>query len=127
MNIKEFSDKYRLKIKKDSCDDPIIMGKFIKQTGRDLPEYHHHIYEVDGAFFIYFNFPTVGRWNSVRRKMQELGLHCVRNCTCDGVFLFDPVAHEPAVKIILKLVGVRVKRELTPEQKNEIRARFARK
>jgi hypothetical protein len=123
MNLQEFADRYQLKIKKDSCDDLIIPGRV---KGRKRPEDNHHVFEHAGKFFVYFDFDTVGRWNSTRKRLQELGAQPVVTGRYDGYLLFNPEV-EPLVKLALKLAKIRTKRQLTPEQKAEIRERFKKK
>lgn len=123
MNLQQFAEKYRLKIKKDSCDDLIIPGRV---KGAKRVEDNHHILEYQGRFEVYLTFPTVGRWNSARKKLEAAGAHPVMSCKHEGFLIFDP-ENEPLVKLVLKLARIRVKRQLTEEQKAEIRGRFAKK
>lgn len=123
MTLTEFADRYRLKIKKDSCDDPIIPGR-VKGTRR--PEDNHHVYESSGQLFAYLTFPTVGRWNSARKKLEAAGAAPVMTCRYEGFIMFNP-ADESLVQLLLKTARIRVKRQLSEEQKAQIRERFQRK
>lgn len=124
MNLAEFAAKYHLKVKKDSCDDLLIPGR-VKDAKR--VEDNHHIYQgLLGSLIVYFNFPSVGRWNSVRKKLDQPGVFPLKLLKYEGYFGFDP-ENELLVKLILKLAKIRVKRQLTPEQKAKIQARFTKK
>jgi hypothetical protein len=127
MTLQEFADKYRLKLKKDSCDVLIIPGR---TKGAKRVEDNHHVYEQTkggtAGVAVYFTFPTPGRFNSVRRKLDQPGVFPMMLCKMDGFFAFDP-ENEPLVKLILKLAKIRVRRQLTDEQKTEIRNRFTNK
>lgn len=120
MTLLEFAEKYHLKIKRDGCDDPGVYGRV---KGAKRLEDNHHVYTDGDKFYVYFNFPTVGRWNSARKRLLAAGAHAAMTCAYDGVLLFDP-ADEPLVRLVLKLAHIRVKRQLTDEQKAEIRQRF---
>jgi hypothetical protein len=122
MTLQDFADKYKLKVKRDSCDDPIIPGRV---KGAKRPEDAHHIFEgkFGGQLLVYFNFPTVGRWNTVKKKLDQPGVFPLMICKYDGFMSFDAL-NEPLVKLILKLAKIRTKRQLSPEQKDAIRQRF---
>ena len=126
MTIEEFAQQHHLKIKKSSCDEQLIVGKLVKGGGQDRPENHHHIYEVNGRFFAFFNYTTVGKWNNVRKELELLGARAIVNAQTEGVLHFDHTC-QPLVKAVFKHVRVKVKRQLTPEQKEAIRARFSKK
>ena len=126
MTLEEFADRYKVKVKTDSCGDPIIHGKV---RGAQRPEDTHHVFEspkLSNMLAVYFNFETVGRWNNVRKKLLAYGAQLAVAGPYDGYLLFDPL-NEPLVKLVLKLARIKVKRQLTEEQKAVIRARFAKK
>jgi hypothetical protein len=122
MTLTEFAERYKVKIRKDSCDDPIVAGRV--KWAKHLED-NHNVFEADGEFYVYFNFLTVGKWNNVRKKLIEKGAKPYITCEVDGYLSFDPENAE-LVKLILRLAKIRTKRQLTPEQKAAVRARFTK-
>jgi hypothetical protein len=126
MNLQTFAEQYRLRVRKDSCGDEVIPGRRADKAGPDRVEAHHHVYEEAGKFFAYLNFPTTGRWNNARRRLVTAGLAPVVDTDLDGILAFNP-DDGSQVQTLLKLIGVRVRRQLTPEQREQLRARLAKK
>jgi hypothetical protein len=130
MILEEFAALYNLKIKKDSGEWPIIPApKLAKDViDKDRLESHTHIYRLSDSdtFWVYFNLGTKARWNSVQRQLLALGGILGITGDCDGFIRFDP-ADKALVKRILKLAKIRVKRQLTEEQREGLKARLARK
>jgi hypothetical protein len=127
MTLEQFIAKYRIsKIKKDSCEDPIILGKFVLHgsVDKDRPEAHHHIFMVDGQLYGgYYNFPTKARWNVARKQLLAGGATPGPSGDCDGFVYFDP-DNETIVRLVMKLARVKVKRVLTEEQRSKLAARL---
>jgi len=126
MNLQEFAEKYQIKIRKDGCGDEIIPGRRVEKCEVDRPEDHQHVYEEGGRFFTYLTFPTRARWNSARRRLEAVGLTAVVDADADGIMSFNP-EDELQVRPLLKIAGVRVKRQLTPEQLAKLQARFTKR
>jgi hypothetical protein len=123
MTLQEFADKYKVKIKKDSCDDSIIPGKL---KGAQRVEDNHHVFEAQGKFSVYLNMPTTGRWSGATKRLLAAGAYRQMTGRMDGYLGFDP-DDEPLVKLVLKTAKIRVRRQLTEEQKANIRQRFTKK
>jgi hypothetical protein len=122
MTLQEFAEKYKVKIRKDSCDDHGVYGKV---KGAKRTEDNHHVYTSGGEFFVYLNFPTVGRWNNTRKRLMAAGADPFMTCTYDGLMTFDP-ENATLVRLIFRISKIRVKREMTDEQKAKLRERLAK-
>jgi len=127
MNITEFAQRYKVRTRKDSCGDEIIPGRRTdKRSKLDRPEDHHHISEFNGVFVLYMNFPTKPRWTYAKKALLTAGFKIRQDGDVDGLLAFDP-EDVLQVQLILKLAGVRIRRQLTPEQSERLKARFAKK
>lgn len=145
MSIEEFAEMHRVRVRRDGCGDAIIPGKRFapsldadtKRLGKGLrPEYASHIYDNgDGRFGICLMFDSPKKWGNAKRKAEAAGFIIKLDCTSKGVRPFyDPYGEglalfEPSDKkqarLALKLTGARVKREMAPEAKTALVARFA--
>ena len=119
VTLEQFAQQYRLKIKKDSCGDEVILGKMIAGCEPDC----HHVYQHGSFLAVYLNFPTKQRWNTARKALEAAGSTALQVGECDGMVRFDGEAATVA-RLVLKLARCRVKRVLSEEQKAEIRKRL---
>lgn len=127
MTLEDFAQRYKTKIKKDSIGDAFIAGRLADKKMKDRPEYHQHIYAYDGGkFAVFMLYPTNARWNSARKQLEALGATTIVNAECEGIIRFDP-NDAKLVGRIIKLAGIRVKREMTEEQKTKLRERLCKK
>jgi hypothetical protein len=128
MNLQEFAARYQVKIKKDSCGDEIIPGKAHKALNAKRLEDHPHVWEHDRyGIAAYLTFPTRARWLSTQRRLEAIGtVRFVQTGDVEGIICFDPL-NEVMTRLIFKIARVRVKRQLTDEQRAALRARFAKK
>lgn len=111
MTIQEFAEKYRLKICRDSCGDPIIAGKKLASDMPERPEYHSHVYEgfADGRLGLCLMYPHVKRWNATQRRMLVAEFIRKQGGETEGCYSFDPEAPAQA-RLALSLAGIRAKR-----------------
>ena len=126
MDLQEFATRYRLRIKKDGCDDPVCPGKQLRGTGPTRVENGHHVFEESGRFYAYLNFPTKARWNGARRQLEAAGLTLKVSTEFDGIAQFDP-EKESVVHLVLKLGRFRIRKQLSEEQRAKLRERLAKK
>lgn len=127
MTLQEFSERYKVKIKRDECGDEIIPGKLVRGCGPERPSYHHHIYPLaNGVFAVYLNFPTKSRFKRAAQLLQSAGAQPVVTAEADGILSFDP-ANDSLVKRVLKVTRCRLRRQLTEEQRAVMRERFKKK
>lgn len=109
MNIKEFADKHRLKVKRDECNDPIIPGRF------------GHIYEHDekGQLGVYFEFSTARRWNFARQALVDRKLILRQDAQTEGTMLFDS-SNLSQVSAICRFARLKTRRMLSEAQKRAL-------
>lgn len=99
----------------------MLVGK--RQVGT-RSEDAHHIFE-DGCFLkCYINCSTSARWNSMRKRLIAAGAVVTQDGDTDGIVLFD-ARDETLSRLVIKLAGVRIKRNISDEQRAAIKARFA--
>ncbi len=112
MDIKEFSEKYRLKIKKTGAEW-VALGKYGELT------------EIDGEFRVRFmavprNASMGGKLRNRYRAAMAAGLTLkVKSGDAESIFLFDP-DDAAQVKLAVRLVGARVRRKVSPMTSEQI-------
>jgi hypothetical protein len=93
MDIQEFAKKYDFKLKKDSCGDLIVLGRFraldMKRFNR--PEYSNHVFEgFDGGRLGLYIASTQSISQRVE-KLQAAGVRLrQRAAAAEATFTFDP-------------------------------------
>ena len=126
MDISAFSEKYRVRTKRDSCGDPIIPGN---ARPKDMPqrvEYASHIYENgDGRFGLCLLFETKIRWTYAKKSLEDAGFLIRQNGDTEGTALFDPDNWKQA-RLAIKLARIRNRKILSPEQRVIIAERLKR-
>lgn len=133
MTIKEFAAKYKLKVRHDSCGDPILAGRlgatdapthrWVRREGVlikvPIPkrwENHHHIYDHgDGRHLgICLMHGTARKGRFALRKLVAAGFELKQQGHSEGTALFDPENRKQA-RLAIKLAGCKRKKRLTPE------------
>jgi hypothetical protein len=125
MNIQEFGEKHRVKVRKDECGNLVILGRMWKEQPKGGRQYGHHIYEHgDGQFGLCLMFDgSPARWTYAKRKLTAAGFVIRQDGHGEGIATFDP-ANAKQSRLAIGLAGARVKRVLTPEQLEAARARL---
>lgn len=127
MNLTEFCEKYKVKAKKDTCDDYIIVGKAHKAINAKRREDNPHIYEANGKIWAFLVFNTKAKWNSVKKRLlvasAKNNLNLRVNAEAEGIVEVE-VDNPSFVTLLFKIARIRVKREMSDEQKAKIRERF---
>ena len=109
--IEKFAETHRLRVRRDECGDPVILGR--KQ---------HQIFDHgDGRLGVLLVFSSPKKWNNRRKLMTAAGFHLRQDARTEGTALFNP-EDQAQSKLAIKLTGVRTK--LTPEQKKARSARL---
>lgn len=114
MQIAEFARKYRLKVRRDECGDPVI------QKGRagSISE------DRDGLLSLTVMFDTRRKWSAVRRKLVKAGFVIQQEGETEGVLTFNP-ADRKAARLAVSVARVRRTRVLSLSQKRVLRKRMA--
>jgi hypothetical protein len=109
--LKNFAEKYHLKIKRDECGDVIIPGII------------GHIGDGYGKLLgLYVNAETSKAWTFTRRKLESAGMTIRQNGDVDGVAVFDPANREQA-RLALKVTKVKTRRMASPPTPAQLAAR----
>ena len=110
MDLKQFAEHYRLKIRQGEDGEPVILGKF------------GHLYEHNQELFGLMFIPpekvgTDKRWGYAKRKFETRDFVIWQDGDYEGSALFDP-ANRSQARLALKVAGIKRKRRvnLTPKQ-----------
>jgi hypothetical protein len=126
MTINDLSEPYRVRVKKDSCGEVTAPGTY------------GHVFEHGPERFGIFlqDHPPArpSRAKALlarRREALAAGFTPSQIGDCESALLFDPTI-QAQVKLALKLVGTRKKRQISPEHLQKLMAatqktRFSRK
>jgi hypothetical protein len=123
MTIKEFADQYRVKTRRDSCNEEIIPGKPRKAN---QVEDRSHVYDHgDGSQFgVCLLFQTARKWELVKRRLLVAGFTLWQDGDIEGALLFDPTNPEQS-RAALKEAGIKFRRVLTVADRKARSARVA--
>jgi hypothetical protein len=115
MDINDFAIKHSVKVKRDDCNDAVVIGR---RTA--------HIYDgfAEGRLGLFVSCDTVRRWNSTKRAMEAAGLVVKQSASTEGCFTFDPTDAKQA-RLALKTVGARTRREQRAPSAAQMAARQA--
>jgi hypothetical protein len=121
MNIQEFAQQHNLRVVKDGCDDPMILGRI----------YQSNIYEYSdselGVMFITDGqgAPRTGLWKKFQAAGLAVGMIPRQLGDAEGAFSFDPTNKEQS-EAAIKGIRARVKRQVSEEQRAVLATRLAR-
>ncbi len=106
MDIQAFANRYRLRVKRHEDGELIITGK------------RGHIYGHDNATLGLMFMPDRPRlWSHAKRKLEAADFTIWQDGDEEGSALFDPT-NKAQARLALKVVGIKRKRSLTPEQRS---------
>lgn len=114
MDINEFAGKYGVKVKRDECNDAVVIGK----RGNVFDGFN------GGRLGVCLLFATAHKWNRVRTALQASGFAVRQNGHTEGCATFDPSNKEQA-RLVLKVVGVRTQRQAIAPSAAQLAARAA--
>ena len=114
MELKTFSEKYRLKANGNGCGEVTIKGRW------------GQIYEYgSGKLGVMFMPPPtkekpwgiecLRKWNGLRCKATAAGMELVQNGDSEGCLTFDPADKAQAL-LAIKIAGCRPKKQLSAVQ-----------
>jgi hypothetical protein len=106
--IQRFADKYRVRVKLDSCRDEIIPGY---KAAKELPnrhEYRNHVYvHSDGkSFGVCLLFESPRKWAEAKKKLHAAGFAVRQSGDTEGYATFDP-ANDAQARLALRLARVK--------------------
>ncbi len=125
--LQSFAERHRLKIKLESCRDPIIPGKKTATGMPDRVEYRNHIYDHGdgGTLGLCLMFSTKARWTYAKKKLLAVGFVIRLDGDTEGTALFDPADFQQA-RLAIRIVGAKRRRELTAGDRLDRAARLKR-
>ena len=122
MTLKDFAERYRLRLAKDECDDPVIWGR------PDQTNIFEHA--IDGSRFGVM-FMTDGRkpprtelWRKFQSACLAAGMTSNQVGDAEGTFLFDP-ADDAQAKTAIRVARVPRRKQLSPERREAMVAVLA--
>ena len=148
MDIAAFAERHHVRVQRDEGGDTVILGKIWKVQPitpynlRRNPErmakldYGHRIYDFgDGRFGLFLMFYVdndheIGgsgksaKWSNAKKKLVAAGFTIRQEGDAEGIALFDP-ENKAQSRLALKLAGIRVKRQLTEDQRKALADRLA--
>jgi hypothetical protein len=122
MTLKDFAERYRLRLAKDECDDLVVWGR------PDKTNIFEHA--VDGSSFgVMFitdgrRPPRTGLWRKFQSACLAAGMTPLQVGDAEGTFLFDP-EDDAQARVAIKAARAKIRRLLTPEQAAAGAARLA--
>jgi len=110
MNISEFATQYRLKLTKDECSDPVILGRI---GSSNIYEYSN---DALGVMFITpaDKPPRTNLWNKFKARCLAAGMTLAQCGDAEGAYSFDP-ENSAQAKVAIAGIRARVKRRISPE------------
>jgi hypothetical protein len=113
LHLQQIATNYRLRLARDECGDPVILGK------------GGHLYAYDDSFLaVLVSSSSKRAWTHARKKLVAAGLTLLQDCDIEGTARFDPLNPQQA-KVAIHLAGVKKRRCVTPETKAKL-ASFSR-
>ena len=110
MSLKQFSELYRLKLRRDECGDFFVGGK----SGQ--------VYEyAPGRLAVLFLGDTKRQWNAAKKKLAAAGFELTQDCDTEGTASFDPEDADQC-RVAIQVVKAKPRRVLTPAQRAQLRA-----
>ncbi len=109
MTIQQFTEKYRLKVTRDSCGESIVLGRLYKDA---------NISEHDAGKLCMCWLTKEShqkKFNSVKAACLSAGMTIAQEGDDEAIFLFDG-ANDQQAKLAIQSVRARVRRQLAPEQ-----------
>jgi hypothetical protein len=125
LNIKDFAEKYRVKTRRDSCGEDIVVGSIRPADRPTHAEYASHIYDHDGTQFgLLLPFQTKTKWTFAKNKLVAAGFTINQDGDTEGTALFNPEDRKQ-VRVAFRVGHIRVRRELTPERREALSAQLS--
>ncbi len=118
MDIKEFSEKHRVRTRRDSCGEEIITGTRVPKDMPKRVEYACHVYDHgDGQRFgLLLLLKTKQAWTLAKKQLVDAGFTIKQNAETEGTALFNP-EDAAQVRLAFKLARIRAKRVMSEAQR----------
>jgi hypothetical protein len=125
MNVEQFAERHHARARRDECGETIVPGKLWKLQPKLGRMYGHQVYDhSDGRVGVLLMFDSKAKWTNAKRKLLDAGFTLKQNGDTEGACLFDP-ENKAQAKLALKVAGVRIRRELSPERREALANQLA--
>jgi hypothetical protein len=112
MALLDFVSRYNLRLKRDACGDPIVIGKRFGTRKEDCC----HVFEgFSSGLGVCFLFHGAKKWGFVRRAMEAAGCILRQGGHTEGTFFFDPT-DAIQCQTVIRLAGLKRVRKPSPAQ-----------
>jgi hypothetical protein len=123
VDIKQFAEKYRLRLKKDDCGDWKVIGR-----------QESHVYDgfADGKLGLYLACVSSKKFSNARRALTAVGCESKQAAGSvqrggqypeDGCLKFDPNDEQQA-QAVINLAALKVRRVVSEETRERLRKRL---
>ncbi len=102
MSLKQFSERYRLKLRRDECGGLFVGGKL------------GLVYEYNPErLAILFRGDTKRQWHAAKKKLAAAGFQMMQDCDTEGTATFDPADAEQC-QVAIQVVKAKTRRVMSP-------------
>ena len=109
-SLKSFSERYRLKLRRDECGDYFVGGK----SGQ--------VYEYrSGRLAVLFRGDTKRQWHAAKKKLAAAGFGLMQDADTEGTASFDPTDADQC-RVAIQVIRAKTRRVLTPAQRAQLGA-----
>jgi hypothetical protein len=112
MNLKEFAEQYRLKVKHNAEDTTHVilgrMGQIYEYSGEEL-----------AVMFITSENPCTRLWRAARNKCLAAGMTLRQDGDAEGSFSFDPENRDQA-ELAIKVAAVKRKKRISDQHRAKL-------
>ena len=114
MDIQQFAEQYRVRVRRDNCGEEIIPGRPRNATRH---EDRRHIFQHsdDGKFGVCLLLTSARAFGNAARRLLALGFTPGETGDTEGILLFDPANSEQA-KAAIREAGIRIRTPASPER-----------
>jgi hypothetical protein len=115
LDIQQFAEQYRVRVRRDSCGDEVIPGK-PRHTTRQEDRRHILQHSDDGNLFgVCLLLNSARAFGNAVRRLLPAGFISGQTGDAEGVLLFDPANPEQA-KAAIREAGIRIRVPASPER-----------
>ena len=108
--LREFAERYRLKLRRDECGGLFVSGK------------RGQVYEYGpGQLAAMFLSDSRRQWSAARKKLAESGFRIMQDAATEGSALFDP-DNTDQCRMAIRVIRAKPRRILSAAQQEHLQA-----
>ena len=112
-SFENFALEHNLRIKRDSCGEPLIVPGNPRRSEDISHVYQHN----DTDFGLVLLFDTNVLWKNAKKRLLGIGFTLLQDGETEGVLVFSPT--DPVqVAAAIKIAGLKKHRRISPEQRS---------